>query len=424
MAYFKKEVKRMKAEIIAVGTELLLGQVVNTNATFISEGLADLGIEVYYHTVVGDNPKRLEELLVLADSRSDLIVLCGGLGPTDDDLTKNVLADHLGIQLVRNQAALDHMNEFFGSRDRPMTPNNMRQIETLEGGIPLPNRTGLAIGSLYLGEKNNYIILPGPPSELKPMFSEQVAPLLVEKFGVHEKLTSRVLRFYGIGESQIVTDLAEMIENQTNPTIAPYAKPNEVTLRITAKTEDDASAKTLLDQVEAEILAVEGEYFYGYGDDNSLEETVVNLLKEHKKSVTAAESLTAGAFQARLADVPGVSEVFPGGFVTYSNQTKKNFLGIDSALIEEYGVVSKETARAMAEKARELAKTDYAVAFTGVAGPDPLEGKPKGTVFIAVAQKDGETVVEQKAFSRDRAYIRQSSVMKGLDMLRRAILNK
>lgn len=414
----------MRAEIIAVGTELLLGQVVNTNATFLSEELANLGIEVYYHTVVGDNPKRLEELLQLADSRSDLIILGGGLGPTDDDLTINVLADHLGIQLVQDPEALAHLNEFFTSRDRPMTPNNIRQVETLEGGIPLPNRTGLAIGSLYLGEKNHYILLPGPPSELKPMFKEQAAPLLQEKFPTAEKLTSRVLRFYGIGESQLVTDLAELIENQTNPTIAPYAKPNEVTLRITAKTQDEASANTLLDQVEKEILAQVGEYCYGYGDDNSLEAVVVALLKEKNLTVTAAESLTAGAFQATLGDVPGVSEVFPGGFITYSNQTKLDFLGIQPEVIEKNGVVSAEVAQAMAEGALALAKTDFAVSFTGVAGPDSLEGHPKGTVFIAVAQKNGATIVEQKLFSRDRAYVRHSSVMKGLDMLRRAILNK
>lgn len=414
----------MRAEIIAVGTELLLGQVVNTNATFLSEKLADMGIEVYFHTVVGDNPQRLEELLQLADTRSDLIILGGGLGPTDDDLTKNVLADHVGVPLVQNQAGLEALNAFFAQRQSVMTPNNLRQIETLKDGIPLPNRTGLAIGCLYKGEKNNYILLPGPPSELKPMFLEQARPLLEKEFPTTEKLTSRVLRFFGIGESKLVTDLAKMIEHQSNPTIAPYAKPNEVTLRITAKTEDEISANALLDQTEAEILAKVGEFFYGYGEENSLVEVVVDLLKDRGLSITAAESLTAGEFQATLGTIPGVSEVFPGGFVTYSETTKASFLGIDPALLERIGVVSEECAKEMAEAALRLADTDFAVSFTGVAGPDELEGKPKGTVYIALAQKDGETLISENHFSRDRSYVRHSSVMKGLDMVRRAILNK
>ena len=414
----------MKAEIIAVGTELLLGQVVNTNATFLSEKLADVGIEVYYHTVVGDNPQRLEELLQLADTRSELIILCGGLGPTDDDLTKNVLAEHVGVPLVQNQAGLEALNSFFIQRQSTMTPNNLRQIETLQDGIPLPNRTGLAIGCLYKGKKNNYILLPGPPSELKPMFLEQARPLLEKEFPTTEKLTSRVLRFFGIGESKLVTDLAEMITHQSNPTIAPYAKPNEVTLRITAKTEDEISANALLNQTEAEIMAKVGEFLYGYGEENSLVEVVVNLLKEKQLSITAAESLTAGEFQATLGTIPGVSEVFPGGFVTYSETTKASFLGINPMLLESVGVVSEECAKEMAEAALRLAETDFALSFTGVAGPDELEGKPKGTVYIALAQKDGETLISENHFTRDRSYVRHSSVMKGLDMVRRAILNK
>lgn len=414
----------MKAEIIAVGTELLLGQVVNTNATFLSEKLADMGIEVYYHTVVGDNPQRLEELLQLADTRSELIILCGGLGPTDDDLTKNVLAEHVGVPLVQNQAGLEALNSFFIQRQSTMTPNNLRQIETLQDGIPLPNRTGLAIGCLYKGKKNNYILLPGPPSELKPMFLEQARPLLEKEFPTTEKLTSRVLRFFGIGESKLVTDLAEMITHQSNPTIAPYAKPNEVTLRITAKTEDEISANALLNQTEAEIMGKVGEFFYGYGEENSLVEVVVNLLKEKQLSITAAESLTAGEFQATLGTIPGVSEVFPGGFVTYSETTKASFLGINPMLLESVGVVSEECAKEMAEAALRLAETDFALSFTGVAGPDELEGKPKGTVYIALAQKDGETLISENHFTRDRSYVRHSSVMKGLDMVRRAILNK
>jgi nicotinamide-nucleotide amidase len=412
----------VKAEIIAVGTELLMGQVVNSNATFISEQLNTLGIDVYYHTVVGDNPERLEQLLQLADTRSDLIVLCGGLGPTDDDLTKQTVAAHVHEPLVENAAGKEILINFFAKLARPMTPNNIRQIEVIHNSRILKNRTGLALGCLYHNDTANYLLLPGPPNELIPMFREQANPLLAEVFHPDAKLVSRVLRFYGIGESQLATDLADLIKAQTNPTIAPYAKTNEVTLRITANSDTEEQGNALLDDLEKTILSRVGEFFYGYGDDNSLEEVVVHLLKEKNQSITAAESLTAGLFQATIGNVSGVSEVFPGGFVTYSADTKMGFLGIDAELIEKYGVVSEECARAMAEKARLIVGTDYALSFTGVAGPNALEGKEAGTVFIALASRHAETEVVEFHFPRDRSYVRQSAVMRALGMLRQALL--
>ncbi|MGG5340273.1 competence/damage-inducible protein CinA [Enterococcus pernyi] len=320
----------MKSEIIAVGTELLLGQVVNTNATFLSEQLADLGIDVYYHTVVGDNPTRLEELLQLAESRSELIILCGGLGPTEDDLTKEVVAKHLDRKLIQNTEGYKKLLAFFETTKRKMTDNNLQQSQIIEGGTPLPNRTGLALGTFYQTKSNAYLLLPGPPSELKPMFVEQVRPLLEQQFPSEEKLISKVLRFYGIGESQLVTDLKDLIATQINPTIAPYAKTNEVTLRLTVKTSDIHAGNQALHALEEKIQARVGEYFYGYGDDYSLPQAVVDLLKEQGKTVTAAESLTAGGFQSALGAIPGVSQVFSGGFVTYSAETKAKLLGIDS----------------------------------------------------------------------------------------------
>ncbi len=379
----------MKAEIIAVGTELLLGQVVNTNATFLSEELASLGIDVFYHSVVGDNPNRLEELLTIADKRSDLIVLCGGLGPTDDDLTKQVTARHVGQELVRDEPGYHQLKAFFENSQRRMTENNLRQTLVFKDGVSLPNPNGLAIGIFYQTAATSYLLLPGPPSELQAMFLTHAKPLLLEQFPQEEVLLSRVLRYYGIGESALVTELADLIENQVNPTIAPYAKPNEVTLRLTVKTADEAQGIKQLDALEETVQARVGAYFYGYGEQNSLAETVVDLLIEKKKTVTAAESLTAGLFQATLGGIPGVSEVFPGGFVTYSAGTKSKLLGIDSALLESYGTVSQECAEAMAVYARKQAETDYAVAFTGVAGPDELEGQPKGTVWIALASDKG-----------------------------------
>ncbi len=414
----------MKAEIIAVGTELLLGQVVNTNATFLSEELAGLGIDVYYHSVVGDNAERLESLLELADQRSELIVLCGGLGPTEDDLTKQVTAAHVGQELVRDEVGYQNLLSFFEKRQRPMTENNLLQTLVFKEGISLQNSAGLAVGIFYTSIKgNHYLLLPGPPSELKPMFYHEVVPLLQKQFQKEEQLISRVLRFYGIGESQLVTDLADLIQGQTNPTIAPYAKPNEVTLRLTVKTTDETEAIVQLDALEAVIQERVGEFFYGYGEENSLANVVVDLLKEKQQTLTAAESLTAGAFQSALGDIHGVSEVFPGGFVTYSAQTKENFLGIDRDFLEQVGTVSQACVEQMALHARKLAQTDYSVAFSGVAGPNELEGQPAGTVWIALASEQG--VHSQKYhFSRDRSYIRHSAVMAGLDLLRRELLNK
>lgn len=414
----------MKAEIIAVGTELLLGQVVNTNATFLSEQLADLGIDVYYQTVVGDNQKRLEELIQLAETRSELIILCGGLGPTEDDLTKETTAAHLGKELIQNTEGYKKLLAFFETTKRKMTENNLQQSQIIEGGIPLPNRTGLALGTFYQTDEHSYLLLPGPPSELKPMFIEQARPLIEANFPSEEKLISKVLRFYGIGESRLVTELKDLIETQINPTIAPYAKPNEVTLRLTVKTTDPHAGNQALLALEEKIQERVGEYFYGYGDDNSLAKVVVGILKENGQTLTAAESLTAGSFQAALGDIPGVSSVFPGGFITYSEQTKASFLSIDPQLLATYGTISRECAEQMAIQARKLADTDYSISFTGVAGPDMLENQPVGTVWIAVASRDGEVISQEYLFPRDRASIRQSAVMQGFDLLRRQLLRK
>ncbi|MGM0126264.1 nicotinamide-nucleotide amidase [Enterococcus sp. AZ194] len=412
----------MKAEIIAVGTELLLGQVVNTNATFLSEQLAGLGIDVYYQTVVGDNRGRIEELLVLADQRSDLIVLCGGLGPTEDDLTKEVVANHVGKSLVQDPEGYALLLEFFKKVNRPMTDNNLQQALTIEDSITLQNPNGLAVGSLYQGDHSTYLLLPGPPSELKPMFRQSAVPQLEKVFPATEKLYSTVLRFYGIGESQLVTDLADLIDEQTNPTIAPYAKENEVTLRITVKTADESKGARLLKETEEKIIARVGEFFYGYGDENSLAEVVVDLLRSTGKTVTAAESLTAGLFQSTLGGVPGVSEVFPGGMVTYSPQAKVTTLGVKKETIEKHGMVSEACAKEMAQGILALEQTDFALSFTGVAGPDELEGQPAGTVWIGLAKKDGSVEARCYQFNRNRAYVQKSAVMRGLDTIRRALL--
>lgn len=339
----------MKAELIAVGTEILTGQIVNTNAQFLSEKMAELGIDVYFQTAVGDNEGRLLSVLDIAKKRSDLVILCGGLGPTEDDLTKQTLAKFLDRELVFDPDASAKLDDFFAARPQyARTPNNERQAQLVAGSIPIQNVTGLAVGSLLEVDGVTYVVLPGPPSELKPMVTENLLPLLTDDY---QRLYSRVLRFFGVGESQLVTVLADEIAYQKDPTIAPYAKTGEVTLRLSTKATSEAQANAKLDAFEKDILAVktlEGkklqELCYGYGDDNSLAQTVVELLKNRGKTVTAAESLTAGLFQSSLADIPGASQIFKGGYVTYSLEEKAKMLGIAPEDLEAHGVVSNFTA--------------------------------------------------------------------------------
>lgn len=413
----------MQAEIIAVGTELLLGQIVNTNATFLAQELANLGIDVYYQSVVGDNRERLRAQLQLADQRSDLIVLCGGLGPTEDDLTKQIVAEHVGETLIQDPLGYQKLLDYEKAQNQKLTQNNFLQTLILTNSQALQNPTGLAVGIFYTAKDSlkSYLLLPGPPKELKPMFRQEARPILKQQFPEANQLYSRVLRFYGIGESRLVTDLADLIATQENPTLAPYAKENEVTLRLTVKTTDESLAKTLLDELEHKIQARVGDYFYGYGEENTLVKVVVELLRAKGQRVTAAESLTAGAFQRSLGELPGVSSVFPGGFVTYSAQTKIDFLQIDPSLIAEHGTVSQACVEAMASQSLKLAKTDYALAFTGVAGPDELEGQAVGSFWIGLATKD-EVTSQFYRVAGQREKIQSRAVMAGFDLLRKELM--
>lgn len=417
----------MKAEIIAVGTEILTGQIVNTNAQFLSEKLAEIGVDVYFQTAVGDNEARLLSLLEIASQRSNLVILTGGLGPTEDDLTKQTLAKFLGKDLVFDPQAQEKLDIFFARRpDYARTPNNERQAQIVEGATPLPNETGLAVGGVSEADGVTYVVLPGPPSELKPMVLNQLLPKLM----TGTKLYSRVLRFFGIGESQLVTILADLIDHQTDPTLAPYAKTGEVTLRLSTKAVSQEKADQALDILENQILdrqTFEGislrDICYGYGEETSLASVVVEELKKRQKSITAAESLTAGLFQAILADFSGVSAIFNGGFVTYSLEEKSKMLDISEQELKEHGVVSEFTARKMAEQARLKTQSDYGVSLTGVAGPDSLEGHPAGTVFIGLAHAKGTEVIKANIAGRSRADVRQIAVMHAFNLVRKALLS-
>ena len=417
----------MKAEIIAVGTEILTGQIVNTNAQFLSEKLAEIGVDVYFQTAVGDNEARLLSLLEIASQRSNLVILTGGLGPTEDDLTKQTLAKFLGKNLVFDPQAQEKLDVFFAQRpDYARTPNNERQAQIVEGATPLPNETGLAVGGMSEVDGVTYVVLPGPPSELKPMILNQLLPKLM----TGAKLYSRVLRFFGIGESQLVTILADLIDHQTDPTLAPYAKTGEVTLRLSTKAVSQEKANQALDTLENQILdrqTFEGlslrDICYGYGEETSLASVVVEELKKRKKSITAAESLTAGLFQATLADFSGVSAIFNGGFVTYSLEEKSKMLDISEQELKKHGVVSEFTAQKMAEQARLKTQSDYGVSLTGVAGPDSLEGHPAGTVFIGLAHAKGTEVIKANIAGRSRADVRQIAVMHAFNLVRKALLS-
>lgn len=411
----------MKAELIAVGTEILTGQIVNTNAQFLSEQMAQIGIDVYFQTVVGDNAERLLSILDIAKKRSDLIILCGGLGPTEDDLTKQTLAQFLNRELVTDLSAKKRLDEFFSHRpSSSRTPNNERQAQIIEGSTALQNRTGLAVGGLSTVDGTTYVVLPGPPGELKPMVREELLPLLDSG----KKLYSRVLRFFGMGESQLVTLLDDLIQTQTDPTLAPYAKTGEVTLRLSTKAKSQREVTLKLDQFESKILEREplSQLFYAYGDDTSLSEVVVNLLKANNKTITAAESLTAGLFQASLADISGASQIFSGGFVTYSMEEKSKMLGINMKDLAEHGVVSSFTAQAMAEGAREKIGADFAISLTGVAGPEELEGQAVGTVFIALASVNGTEILQLSLGGRSRSTIRRVAVLHALNLVRQTLL--
>ena len=417
----------MKAEIIAVGTEILTGQITNTNAQFLSEEFAKLGIDVFFQTAVGDNEKRLLSVIDLASKRSELVVLCGGLGPTEDDLTKQTLAKYLGRDLFFDEQANKRLDEFFATRPQfARTANNERQAQLIEGSIPLQNSTGLAVGGVLEVNGVTYVVLPGPPSELKPMVLDSLVPLLS---GDHRQLYSRVLRFFGIGESQLVTILTDLIENQTDPTIAPYAKTGEVTLRLSTKANDVTSAKAKLDALEHKILAKKTlnsilleQLLYGYGDDNSMARVVFELLKEKHKTITAAESLTAGLFQSSIADFSGSSAVFNGGFVTYSIEEKSKMLHIPLEDLQEHGVVSHFTAEKMAEQSRLLTDADFGIGLTGVAGPDSLEGHPTGTVFIGIATREKVHSIRVVIGGRSRSDVRYIATLYAFNLVRQALL--
>lgn len=377
----------MRVEVIAVGSELLLGQITNTNATYISARLAEIGVNVYYHTVVGDNPSRLENIVKLAEKRADVLIFSGGLGPTKDDMTKETIARHIDVELVHNEEALEQIEQYFIRSGRKMTENNKKQALVFQGGTVLVNRTGMAPGMAIERNGLHYILLPGPPHEMQPMFASEAIPYLMGVNGKQEVITSRVLKFYGIGESELEHRIEDILDQQTNPTVAPLATSEAVTLRITAKSSTIEEANKLIQPVETAIRTRVGHFIYGI-DDETLASKAAQLLKRNGWTIAAAESLTAGLFMAELASEPGISASLPGGVVVYNEEAKIEQLGIRKELLDTHGIVSSECAAALAIGVKRKFSTSVGVGITGAAGPTTHDGKPVGSVWIGIALKD------------------------------------
>ncbi|MCT4779731.1 MULTISPECIES: competence/damage-inducible protein A [Exiguobacterium] len=401
----------MKAEIIAVGSELLLGEIANTNAQYLSEWLATCGIDVYYHTVVGDNRERMTDVIRRAQGRVDLLVITGGLGPTEDDLTKEVVAELLERSLQIDQPAYDRIEAFLKTRGRTMTNNEKKQALIIEGADVLTNNAGLAPGMSVHTSDHQYILLPGVPREMKRIIADHFDHLLGK-----ETIKSRTLRFFGIGESALNDRLADLIRTARNPSVAPYAELAEVRLRLTAKALDEQTALEMLDRLERQIRDEVGTYFYGYGE-TSLPEVVLDDCRKAGLTLSAAESLTGGAFASGLTDIKGASDVFRGSAVVYSDVAKVNVLGVAQTLLDQQTAVSREVAIAMAEGARALYQTDLAIALTGEAGPTSNSGQTVGTVYCALAQASGTEVLELTYPAFDRGMIRLRSVKDAYFML-------
>lgn len=406
------------AELIAVGTELLLGNIANTDAQMISQGLSQLGINVYYHTVVGDNPQRVRQAVDIARGRADILITTGGLGPTCDDLTKVAVAQAFGKELVYHEPSAQRIRERFAARGTPVTENNFQQAMVPEGCTVLDNDWGTAPGVAFVSGGTHVLMLPGPPRECEKMFRHRALPYLQKlSDGV---IASRTVKTFGIGESAAEALLRDLMNALHNPTLAPYAKPTGTELRITAHAPTREEALRLIAPVEEQVKAILKDKVIGV-DVDSLEEVCLRLLKERGLTVGTAESCTGGLMAKLLTDLPGSSAVFRGGVVSYTDAVKRGLLGVPEDLLAQYGAVSPQVAQAMAQGARAALGCDLALAATGVAGPDPDDrGNPIGLVYLALAWEGGCQVVPFRAGTQaERERVRRMAAWTGLDLIRR-----
>ena len=411
----------MVVELICVGTELLLGNIVNTNAAYLSEKCALLGLSMYHQSVVGDNAERLKESLETALNRSDVVILSGGLGPTQDDLTKETAAEVMGIPLKEDPHSRERIEEYFkNSQYKVITDNNWKQALVPEGAIVLDNENGTAPGIIMEKNGKSVILLPGPPGALIPMFEGKVYDYLNKL--QPEIIYSTMVRICGLGESFVENEIRDLIDNQTNPTIATYAKIGQVDLRVTAKAASEKEAAKLAKPMLKELVKRFGDHIYTMDEHKSLEEVIVHFLKERSLTLTTAESCTGGMIAARITDVPGASEVFKQGLVTYSNRAKRKLLDVKKTTLKEYGAVSEKTAKEMAKNGAFITGSDACVSVTGTAGPTGgTEEKPVGLVYIGCCYNN-KTVVKEFHFKGERQKIREQATANALILLRECIL--
>ena len=415
----------MVTELIAVGTEILLGNIVNTNSAYLSEKCAELGLAVYYQSVVGDNPDRMKSVIKTALDRSDVIILTGGLGPTEDDLTKEITAEVMGFPLVEDAHTRELMEAYLKEYEknhpqRRITKNNYKQTMVPEGAIVMDNHNGTAPGLIMEKKGKTAILLPGPPNEMVPMFEESVYPYLRKK--QPEIIYSRMVKISGIGESQVAEEIQDLIDKQTNPTIAPYAKTGEVHLRVTAKAEDEKKCKEMIKPIVRELKKRFGKNVFATREDKTLEEAVVDLLKEKNMTLSLAESCTGGAVAARIVNVPGASDALMCGYVTYTNRAKRKCLGVKKSTLNKEGAVSAKCAKEMAKGGAKAARTDVCLSVTGLAGPGGgTKETPVGTVFMGCTCA-GKTTTREFHFTGNRSRIRGQAVAQALTFIRDSLL--
>lgn len=412
----------MTVELICVGTEILMGNIVNTNSAYLARQCARLGLSVYYQSVVGDNEERLAESIRQAIGRSDITILTGGLGPTPDDLTKEVAAKVMGMPLEKNQACVEMIKRNLSKTSFSTIPsNNWKQAMVPKGAVVLMNSNGTAPGLILEKDGKEVILLPGPPGELTLMFEEQVMPYLAKKQpGI---LYSEMVKVCGIGESRVAEKIDDLIATQTNPTIATYAKESQVDIRVTAKGKNEKEAKALVKPLVKELKERFQEAVFTTKEEVSIEEALVELCIKKGITLSTAESCTGGLIAGRLVNVSGVSDVFPGGMVTYSNSCKHKMLGVKKETLKDYGAVSKRTAKEMAKGICKAMHTDVGIAVTGIAGPaGGTKKKPVGLVYISCCYQ-GNVTVEKYIFKGNRKKVRENTVVRALDLARRCILH-
>ncbi len=405
-----------RTEFIAVGTELLLGQIANTNAQWFSKQLAAYGFNMFHHTVVGDNLQRVKDVFMQAQERSDVVIVSGGLGPTEDDLTREAFQALSNLSLIYDDDAMEKISTFYKKQSLEMTNNNKRQARIFKNAKVLQNKQGMAPGMLVTYKDVLWIFLPGVPTEMKQIATDEVFPYLIRQMSAYEMIESRVLKCIGIGESTLEEELIDVIEQQDNPTIALLSENDGITIRLTVKAANKEQAENKLNQMSQLIYERVGQYIYGSGND-TIERKIIQLLENKGYTISAAESLTGGAFTNTLIKEAGASNVCPGSIISYGTNIKQDVLQISHEIIEQHGVVSESCAVEMAKQVSKRMDTTLGISFTGVAGPSTIEGKEVGTTFISIYANNEQKMVRKFIFSGDRQSIQKKASMKGFELL-------